>query len=404
VNILMLTQVLPYPPDSGPKVKTWNVIKYLALHHDVTLVSFVRGEQAAEVAHLRQVCKAVHTVEMRRSAWRDGLALLDSLLRGEPWVISRDRRAAMFRLVCELAAREDFDVVQADQLNMAPYAQIARGRLRVVDEHNALWLLYQRMAATSAPGLKKLLFSRDWRLLRGYEGQICRRFDGVLAVSEEDRHALQEVAGTAVDIQVVPIAVDTDEVVPVERKPDARRIVHVGTMFWPPNVDGILWFAHEVLPLVRAIFPEVGFDVIGARPPAEVMALAESDAAIRVPGYVEDVSAYLAQAGAMIVPLRAGGGMRVKILNALSQGLPIVTTTIGCEGIAVEHGRHLLIADTPQAFAEAVTLLLQDRALGEELGRNGRTLIQEKYDYRQVCAQLEQVYAARKKGGGIIHG
>jgi len=343
-------------------------------------------------------------VEMRRSAWRDGLALLDSLLRGEPWVISRDRRAAMFRLVCELAAREDFDVVQADQLNMAPYAQIARGRLRVVDEHNALWLLYQRMAATSAPGLKKLLFSRDWRLLRGYEGQICRRFDGVLAVSEEDRHALQEVAGTAVDIQVVPIAVDTDEVVPVERKPDARRIVHVGTMFWPPNVDGILWFAHEVLPLVRAIFPEVGFDVIGARPPAEVMALAESDAAIRVPGYVEDVSAYLAQAGAMIVPLRAGGGMRVKILNALSQGLPIVTTTIGCEGIAVEHGRHLLIADTPQAFAEAVTLLLQDRALGEELGRNGRTLIQEKYDYRQVCAQLEQVYAARKKGGGIIHG
>ena len=394
MKILLLTQVLPYPPDSGPKVKTWNVIKSLALRHEVTLISFTRGDQAHEVEQLRRYCRAVHTVPLRRGALRDGLALAGSLASGTPWVIARDWRGEMGRLVEEISGREAFDVVQADQLNMAQYAARARARLKVLDEHNALWLLYRRMAEREAPGLKRWLFRRDGGLLRRYEGQVCREFDRVIAVSEVDKAALGEVAGPGREMQVIPIAIDTDELPPIQRAAGAGRIVHVGTMFWPPNVDGILWFAHEVLPLIHAVRPAVELDIVGARPPEAVLQLAQADPRIHVTGYVERVEPYLEQAGALIVPVQSGGGMRVKILNQLSQALPMVTTTIGCEGIGVESGRHLLVADSPSDYARAVLQLLDDPALAQALGQAGRRLVQDQYDYRQVCRQLDLVYQA----------
>jgi len=395
LKILLLTQVLPYPPDSGPQVKTWNVLKYLSLKHEVTLVSFVRGDQTREVEHLKSICHQVFVVPMQRSLLSDALALLKSLFSGVPWVITRDHRQPMRRLVQALTQAEPFDVIHADQLNMAQYAAASTGGLKVIDQHNALWLLYKRMAETQRPGPKKWLFERDWRLMRSYEGQICREFDRVIAVSEVDKAAIAEVAGNRQDIYVIPIAVDMDEVVPVQRAAAASRIVHIGTMFWPPNVDGILWFAREVLPLVRAQKPHVGFDIIGARPPEAVLRLAEADSDIRVTGFVTDINAYLEQAGVLIVPVRAGGGMRVKILNQLSQELPMVTTTIGCEGIQVVNGQQVLVGDRPQDFANAVLRILDDRTLADALGKAGRKLIAEQYDYRRVCSQLECVYQDR---------
>ncbi len=392
MKILLLTQVLPYPPDSGPKVKTWNVLKYLRLHHEVTLVSFVRGDQSKEIEHLKKFCNAVHAIPMERGLLNDGLALLESLLTGQPWLISRDRRTGMHELISKVTQEEQFDVVHADQLNMAQYAEPVKASKRVLDEHNAMWLLYRRMAETMPQGLKKWLLERDWRLLRTYEGRICREFNAVIAVSDVDRDALREVAGDSARLFVMPIAVDTDEFRPIRRAEDANRIVHVGTMFWPPNVDGILWFAREVLPIIRRSKPDVEFDIIGARPPQEVIELEQRDRRTHVTGYVEDVEPYLARAGVMIVPLRAGGGMRVKILNALSQALPVVTTTIGCEGISVEDGKHVLIADQPQDFADAVVRLLDHRSLADRLGENGRAFIKTCYDLQTVCATLEQAY------------
>lgn len=396
MNVLLLTQVLPYPPDSGPKVKTWNVIKYLkSAGHTVTLVSFVRGDQAADVAHLREYCAEVHTVAIRRGPFRDGHAMLRSLANGWPWMIVRDDRAAMRTLIDRLCAKTQFDIAHADQLNMAQYASRVRGARKVLDAHNALWLLYKRLAQTMDRSPKRLLLERDWRLLKVYEGHICRTFDGVLTVSEEDCAALQEAAGRTLDMTVIPIAIDTDEVPVVERKPNADHIVHVGTMYWPPNIDAIHWFVDTVLPQVRQRRSQVCFDCIGARPPKELLALNENvSLGVNMAGYVADPLLYLQQAGVMVVPVRAGGGIRVKILNGMSQGLPIVTTTIGCEGIAIEHGRHALIADTPEAFADAIVQVLGNRTLADELGRNGRQLAESKYDYRAACKPMERVYDA----------
>ncbi|MCL6511378.1 MAG: glycosyltransferase family 4 protein [Anaerolineae bacterium] len=402
MNVLLLTQVLPYPPDSGPKVKTYNVLKYLTQHHDVTLASFVRGDQSRDVDRLRPFCAGgVHVVQMARGAVRDGAAMVRSLTTGQPWMMVRDDRAAMRDLVDRLVREMRFDVAHADQLNMAQYAARVPGARKVLDAHNALWLLYKRLAQTMSGGPRKWLLNRDWKLLKRYEGRVCHDFDGVLAVSHEDRTALLEAVvaatGRAADADadkmiVIPIAVDSDEVRPVQRHPNADHILHIGTMYWPPNIDGVKWFIAEVLPHIRRERPDVVFDVVGARPPQELLDMSKADPRINVTGYVEDPTPYLQQAGVMVVPLRAGGGMRVKILNAMAQALPIVTTTLGCEGIAVEHGRHVLIADSPADFARATLQVLADRAGADVLGRNGRALIESVYDYRAACRPLERLY------------
>lgn len=393
MKVLLLTQVLPYPPDSGPKVKTWNVLKYLAQHHAVTLASFVRGDQSDEARHLAQYCQAVHTVPMTRGAVRDAWYMTRSLLTSQPFLMVRDDRVAMRRLIDRLVAEEHFDVAHADQLNMAQYAARVSGAFKVFDAHNALWLLYKRLWETMSPGLRKWLLGRDWHLLKEYEGRVCCQFDAVLAVSHEDKAALQEAAGHPVDITVIPIAIDTDEVTVVKRDAEPRHVLHIGTMYWPPNIDGVLWFIHEVWPLIRERRSDVQFDVVGSRPPRALVALGGNETGINVTGYVPDPRPYLQRAALMVVPLRAGGGMRVKILNAWAQGIPIVSTPLGCEGIVATPGGDILVGDTPREFAAAVLRLLDDDDLAKQIADRGRQKVVEKYDYRMACCPLDSVYA-----------
>jgi glycosyltransferase involved in cell wall biosynthesis len=393
-RVLLLTQVLPYPPDSGPKIKTWNLLNCLSPDYEVTLVSFVRGDQSEAARCLRDQCRAVHTVPIRRGWLNDLQHLSRSLVKRQPFLMVRDDQAAMRRLVDRVAADNRFDIVHADQLNMAQYAMRVPAARKILDAHNALWLVYKRLAETMGPGPTKALVQREWRLLRNYESGIGQAFDLVLTVSDEDRAALEAVGVPGSRLATVPIAIDTDAVVPVARRPSANHIVHIGTMYWPPNIDGVCWFVAQVYPRIRAERPDVTFDIIGARPPRQIRALAMPGNGVAVTDYVDDPTPYLERAGVMVVPLRAGGGMRVKILNALAQALPVVTTRLGCSGIAVEDGKHVLIADTPADFASAVLRALRDPDLAANLGRNGRQLVEAEYDSRVICPHLLALYRA----------
>lgn len=403
MNLVLLTQVLPYPPDSGPKIKTYNVIKYLSRDHNLTLISFVRGDQTEYIRHLRQYCQAIYTIPIERSAARDAWYMLLSLITGQPFMMRRDDRKAMRDLVDRLVAEQSFDLALADQLNMAQYVLRVPNAFRVLDAHNALWLLYQRLWETMKSGPKKWLLGRDWRLLKQYEGHVCTEFDAVLAVSKEDRAALEVAAGRRLNIRVIPIAVDPDEVSVIERTP-GPYILHIGTMYWPPNIDAVKWFVNRVYPIVRRQRSDVQFDVVGARPPTELLEFNNGDLGINVTGYVKDPRVYQERAAVMAVPLLAGGGMRVKILNALAAGIPIVSTTLGCEGIDVTPGKDILIGDTPDEFATQVLQVLNDPTVGDQLSNNGRKLVEEKYDYKKALGPLDEIYSqaalARRKANG----
>ena len=393
MRVLLLTQVLPYPPDSGPKVKTYYVLKYLAQQHQVTLVSFVRSEDKPEyIRHLETLCERVITVPITRAKTDDLRFLGHSLLSGEPWMMLRDERPEMRRVLADLAAGQPFDVVHADQLNMGQYALPFEGSHKVLDLHNALWMLYRRMAETTPlTNPMKYLLMRDWPLLKRYEGEMCRQFDAVTAVTEEDRQLLIE-AGARRDIRVIPIAIDTDEQAVVQRRPSGPHIIHIGTMYWRPNIDALTWFLEDIYPLIKAQVPDVRCTLIGSRPPESLIQHSRTDRTLTVTGYVEDPMPFMEDSSMMIVPLLAGGGMRVKILNALSQGIPMVSTSIGCEGIRVEPGKDILIADTPENFAMQCVRLLTDYDLNARLSAAGRQTAEQYYDYRQACRPLDEVY------------
>lgn len=396
MRVLLLTQVLPYPPDSGPKVKTYYVLKYLAQQHDVTLVSFVRESDKPEyVEHLQTLCERVITVPMTRSKSRDLRFLGQSLMTGQPWMMLRDERQEMRKTLADLAAETTFDVVHADQTNMGQYALPFTKSHKVLDLHNALWMLYKRLAETTPlTSPMKYILSRDWRLLKQYEGWLCRQFDAVTAVSEEDRALLIE-AGAQEDITVIPIAIDTDEQAQIARRPSTPHIVHIGTMYWPPNIDGINWFLDEIYPLVKQQVPDVRCTLIGARPPASIIERAHHDRTLTVTGYVEDPLPFLEDSSMMVVPLRAGGGMRVKILNALSQGIPMVSTTLGCEGINVTNNKDILVADDAESFAAATVRLLLEAEVNKRLTFEGRQTVVNLYDYRRACLPLDAIYAPK---------
>ena len=400
MRVLLLTLIVPFPPDSGPKVKTYNLLQHLARHHEVTLVSLVRSpEEQTHAEALRPLCAEVYTVPFTRSRLRDVRHLLRSTLTGESFIVSRDACPELERLLSELTSRTCYDVIHADQLNMARFALGLPGGARVLDQHNAVWTIVQRMAANERLLPRRIVLELEARRLRRYEARVCTAFDAVMAVSEPDRWALAlaiaEQGGDprAMNATVIPIAVDTRAEPVVVREPEPFTILSMATMFWPPNVDGVRWFAREVYPLVRRAVPEARFVVMGARPPASVRRLADEDPSIEVTGYVEDPRPYLERSAALIVPVRAGGGMRVKILEALARGIPIVSTTIGFEGIDLTPGEHLLIGDTPEAFADGLVRLLQTPELGRRIAASGRAVAEQRYDWRAVNAEVEAVYA-----------
>lgn len=391
MRILYLSQLVPYPLDAGPKVRQYFVLRRLAeAGHVVTLLAFRReSDTDAAVAHLREFCAEVHTVPMRRSSARDAVHLARSLVTREPFLIARDRVNAMTRRVRELASGGAFDALHADQLWMASYALEAAGASRkrprlVLDQHNAMALIPERLAASTGNPVQRALWRREAAAMRRYEPAMCRRFDVVVWVTSEDR------AAVGVDGPVIPICVDPVSRPVIDRLPDARRVTFLGGLHWPPNAAGILWFAREVWPQVRAACPDAVLTVIGKNPPSGLSMIPGTE----VTGYVEDTQPHLAETAAFIVPLHAGGGMRVKILDAWCWGLPVVATSIGAEGITYRSGQDILIADEVHETAAAVIGLLRDPSAAARLAAGGRCTVETLYDWRVRYLAWDEIYGS----------
>jgi glycosyltransferase involved in cell wall biosynthesis len=418
MRVLFLTQIIPYPPDAGPKVKTWHVLRYLAQQgHEVILVSFVRADELQHLPALQRICHAVFTIPIRRSRLKDSLYWARSMISRRPFLVERDDRAALHKLVRHIFQTQSIDCIHADQLTMtqfaiqegsaplvaAPAAVANKRPFLVFDAHNAVWTIVDRMAKSAPPYLRPAL-KLEAKRVRRYEGQMVRGFDRILAVTEIDRGYLLQAAREgatmngelASKIEVIPIAVDTQQSQPVRRAPGSLKIITLGTLHYPPNADGIRWFIQSVFPKIRESVPEASLTIVGKNPPADFLRLASlSPETITVTGYVPDLAPYLEQAAVMVVPVRAGSGMRVRILEAFARAMPVVTTTIGLEGIEACPGSDVLVADTPDAFAQAVIRLLADTDLQDRLAENGRRLAERQYDWQVVLQKLDLVFDFR---------
>jgi sugar transferase (PEP-CTERM/EpsH1 system associated) len=404
MRVLFLTPQVPYPPQQGAALRNWGLISGLATRHEVAILSFLSpGQSLGQADPLRAVCR-IETVPLAVRTFRDRLRSM--LMTRQPDMALRLASESYAQRLADWLAWESFDVVHVGGIEMAPYLGVieaARPRpLVVFDNLNCEYLLQQRAFLTDLraparwPGAAYSFV--QWRRLRRYEAQVCRRAGRVLAVSDADAAALRKLV-PGLDVAVVPNGVDTQVYRPETPTPKPQiskdALVFTGTMDFRPNVDAVLWFARKVLSRVRAQVPEAHFLVVGQRPHRRLDELRGAPA-VALTGWVEDARPYIAQAAVYVAPLRIGGGTRLKLLEAMAMGKPVVATRLGAEGYPVADGRELLLADTPADFAAAVVALLRAPERRVELGRVARAFVEQQYDWRAIVPRVEAVYRTKQ--------
>ena len=400
MKILWLNANLLLPLDKGGKLRTWHLMRHLATQHDITYVSFCEPDH--DPAHregMLEVCRRVEVVpraDTRKGTLRFKAEAAAHLLSSLPYAVGKYRSKPYRRLVQRLLDRERFDLIVCDFL--FPAVNLPR-RLpcpAVIFTHNVEAEIWRRHAETNQGRVGRALLATQWRRMLRYEGRTLARFDLVLAVSAADRDTFRTLYAdqVAAPIYVVPTGVDTDYFHPApDASADPRHLVFTGSMDWLPNEDGMLYFVREILPLIRRHEPSASLSVIGRAPTPAVRRLAETTEGVEVTGRVDDVRPHAARGGGYVVPLRVGGGTRLKIFEAMSMGQAVVSTTVGAEGLPVTHGEDIVIADDPQQFATEVVRLMRDADARAALGRAARRTV-ESYAWPVVAADLEHALRA----------
>jgi glycosyltransferase involved in cell wall biosynthesis len=251
-------------------------------------------------------------------------------------------------------------------------------------------MIWRRHYETETGMLKKAFFLDQWRKMYWYERAACRRFDVVITVSRVDRDQISAEFRVN-DVYDVPTGVDTDYFKPADCPPRPTELVFTGSMDWMPNEDAVIYFAESILPAVTRVVPDVSLTVVGRNPTKRLLALAEHNGQIRVTGRVEDIRPYVARAAAFVVPIRVGGGTRLKIFEAMAMAKPVVSTTVGAEGLPVHDGRELLIADDPEQFAQAVVRVLTDTQLAKRIGEQSHTYVNEQFGWGRAASAFAQI-------------
>jgi polysaccharide biosynthesis protein PslH len=401
MNILWLSHFVPYPPKGGCFQRSYNLLREAAKKHDVYLVAMRHKTSTHPVSEtekaqteLERFCKQVHIIDV--SSRISGLSLhilaMKSLLQGKPLSVNLFRFDEMRRCIRHISRSVRFHVVHYDTISLAEYFRDVDGVPKVLNHHGVESFMVRRRIENEPNPLKKLYLAIESRRLQRYEEDFCARFDLNIAVSELDKAMLQEIAPSARFV----VAENGVDVHYFSRRNDylsRDRLIFAGRLDQYSNRDAIIHFCTNVWPLVRSAIPDMKLTIIGNNPPPRLVEIADNDRKIELLGYVDDVRPHFARAAAVVCPIRDGGGTRVKILDAMAMGMPIVSTTIGCEGIDAAPGVEILIADTPGEFIERIRELSLNATLRESLGTRAREKAEKTYSWDIIGEKLNASYA-----------
>jgi len=397
MRILWLKSDLLVPLDKGGRLRTWHLMRHLAKWHDITYLSFSENGQDRSASAMREVAKRIVTVPRSDPAKRSLLFYMDAaryLADPLPYAVAKYRSAAYKVQLQSLLRESSFDLIVCDFLVPAVNLPKALPCPAVIFTHNVESEIWRRHAETKATVAARWLYRMQHKRMLRFEEETLMRFDGVLAVSDADRETLVRLYPnlSTKPTSVVRTGVDTEYFVPSRTEPSEPRLVFTGSMDWLPNEDAMTYFCHDILPLIREQEPRVRLSIVGRAPTPAVRALASD--VVDVTGTVDDVRPYMERAAVYIVPLRIGGGTRLKIFEAMSAGKAVVSTTIGAEGLPIVDGTHAIVADEPRTFASAVLSLLRDAARRKALERAARSLVVEQYDWSAVAGELDEALRA----------
>jgi sugar transferase (PEP-CTERM/EpsH1 system associated) len=399
MKILWLNANLLLPLDKGGKLRTWHLMRHLAARHDITYLSFADPlTRPAEREGMREVCSHLQVVTRTDPPKGSAAFYADAarrVLDPLPYAAGKYRNAEYRARVDDLLAARGFDLVVSDFLVPAVNMPRQLPCPSVLFTHNVEAEIWRRHYERQTNPLHRFLFRQQWQRMLRFEADTAGRFDLVLAVSDADRDTLQRLYARELKAPVYTVAtgVDTEFFAPRPAPVSPKHLVFTGSMDWLPNEDAMKHFVADVLPLIRAQEPEVTLSIVGRAPTPAVQRLADTNG-VEVTGTVADVRDHIARAAVYIVPIRIGGGTRLKIFEAMAMGKAVVSTTIGAEGLPVTDGADVAIADSPAAFAESVVALLRNPARRVQLERAARDLVVTQYDWSAVAGQLDDALTA----------
>jgi glycosyltransferase involved in cell wall biosynthesis len=406
MKVLWLKTELLHPVDKGGKIRTYQMLKHLKRDHHVTYLTLDDGTAALDARErAEEYCHELISIPCRRSAkfsagFYADLAL--NLASRLPYFIKKYESAEMRREIIRLSARFKYDLLVCDFLAPAINVPDTVACATLLFQHNVEAMIWKRHYEVQDRSVKRAYLRDQWRKAWRFERDACRRFDRVVAVSEEDGEVIRREYGVE-SVEDVPTGVDADYFRPsgeVDRQ--ACNLVFTGSMDWLPNEDAIRYFIDQVMPRVKKAVPAATLTVVGRNPYPSLLEAARRDPSVIVTGRVEDVRPFMERAAAYIVPIRIGGGTRLKIYEAMAMGKAIISTSVGAEGLPVREGVELLLADTPEAFADAVARVITDEEFAKEIGARAAATVRERFGWDRVAAQFAAICerTIRQRGGG----
>jgi sugar transferase (PEP-CTERM/EpsH1 system associated) len=405
MKILWLNAGLLLPLDKGGKLRTWHLMRHLARRHDITYVSFADPSQtAADVEGMHEVASEVVTIPRTDPSKGTARFYADAsryLLEPIPYAVAKYGAPAYRTAVERLLRTRGFDALVCDFLPPVVNLPQTLPCPTILFTHNVEAEIWRRHAGNAANPLTRFLLGMQWKRMLRFEREALERFDLVLCVSDADRQTFNRLYPDSLKApaHVIKTGVDTEYFAPAaDRVARRAHLVFTGSMDWLPNEDGMQYFVREILPRVRQAEPDATLSIIGRSPTPGVKRLAET-AGVEVTGRVDDVRPHIAEGSVYIVPLRIGGGTRLKIFEAMAMAKAVVSTTVGAEGLPVTPGHDILIADEPARFAQSVVHLIRDADLRHRIESSARQVVVDRYDWSAVAEDFEHALRRLRRDG-----
>jgi polysaccharide biosynthesis protein PslH len=381
MNILFLSRWFPYPPDNGSKKRCFNLIKILASKYEVDLISFTSEPITAErLKGLEPYCRSVQSIlftDYNPNSFRARLGYFST----QPRFIYDTYRKEYSETVQEACRKTRYDLVVASQVDMTPYTKDVRGAKVLIDEIELT--IYQEERQKQVDFLRGMRVNLTWWKHTRYVKSVIQRADGLSVVSEKEKGIISQLNHSDCQIQVIPNGIEMDFYHGVWGPPETDTMIYAGALSYFANLDAMQYFIAEILPIIKRSRPAVKLFITG-KVNDSLQRKLPSDPNVEFTGYLEDVRPKIGCAWLSVIPLRIGGGTRLKILESLAMGTPVVSTTKGAEGLDLKAGYDILVGDSPKEFAAGVVEILENRELRERLGAAGKSTAGSLYDWNLI--------------------
>lgn len=400
MNILFLSTRSPYPLISGHSLRTYHILRGAAKRHNVTLVTHIQLDdelKTENIDHLKSLCNAVYPyrIPIDTSKFKLYIALAHNLFSLKPFVAQKYDFLSMRRKIREIIQNGNIDLVHVDMLPLTAYVNEFNEIPKILVNHNVESLRLFRWYQNEKNVFKKIYLGIQYIKLKSFERTAMGKYDCCVAVSEIDKKILKRI-GIEKKIIVVPNGTDTRFFKPMGKEKIENSVLWIGHMDVHTNRDAVLYFLHDIYPILKKKYPGIKVIFVGTSPPKEITEAEKKDKNIKTTGFVDDIRPYLDEAAVMMVPIRIGSGTRLKILDSMAMGKAIVSTSVGCEGLNFSDGKNILIGDKPEHFADSILILLKEPEYREKIEKNARKLA-ETYDWRLTEEIQENVYQQAMK-------